>query len=124
MRSQFLILAVFLGACLLSLFLQYLLKRGQSYARQDIDPKTTPDLPREPTPPASRVMPSRATPLPTAAPLAVPHQRTPSRLGSLRDVRRGMVLMTILGPCRALEPPELQSVSQPNSLKFVDDRSD
>ena len=28
-----------------------------------------------------------------------------TRLGSLRDLRRGIVLMTILGPCRALERP-------------------
>jgi hypothetical protein len=30
--------------------------------------------------------------------------RAPSRLGSHREVRRGIVLLTVLGPCRALEP--------------------
>jgi anti-sigma factor RsiW len=30
--------------------------------------------------------------------------RVPSSLGSHREVRRGIVLMTVLGPCRALEP--------------------
>jgi uncharacterized protein YqfA (UPF0365 family) len=29
----------------------------------------------------------------------------PGRLGSHRDVRRGLVFMAILGPCRALESP-------------------
>jgi len=33
-----------------------------------------------------------------------PHGRAP--LGGLRAVRHGIVLMTILGPCRALEPPD------------------
>lgn len=35
-----------------------------------------------------------------------PGPRRPRALGSLADVRRGIVLMTILGPCRALEAPE------------------
>jgi len=30
--------------------------------------------------------------------------RAPSRLGSQWEVRRGIVVMTVLGPCRALEP--------------------
>jgi hypothetical protein len=36
---------------------------------------------------------------------AAPGGRAPSRLGSHREVRRGIVLITVLGPCRALEPP-------------------
>ena len=43
------------------------------------------------------------SPLPTMAPPVV--SQAHSRLGSLREVRRGIILMTILGPCRALEPP-------------------
>ncbi len=35
-----------------------------------------------------------------------PGPRRPRALGGLADVRRGIVLMTILGPCRALETPE------------------
>jgi hypothetical protein len=45
----------------------------------------------------------RATGMVVASPAA--GGRTPARLGSHRDVRRGIVLMTILGPCRALESP-------------------
>jgi hypothetical protein len=29
------------------------------------------------------------------------------RLGSIREMRRGIVLMTVLRPCRGLEPPDL-----------------
>jgi hypothetical protein len=48
-----------------------------------------------------------ASPRPPAAarvrPAAGRRRRGP--LGSLSDVRRGVVMMTLLGPCRALEPP-------------------
>ena len=46
-------------------------------------------------------------PLPAAAPPATIRRQTRAPVGNLRDVRRGIVLMTILGPCRALEPPGL-----------------
>jgi hypothetical protein len=98
---------LFLVVWLLNLFLQYLRKRGQSEARREIDPHAPPVRPRTPTPLPPRVMAPRAPPVPAVAPLVASHPRTPSRLGSPREVRRGMVLMTILGPCRALEPPEL-----------------
>jgi len=29
-----------------------------------------------------------------------------SLLGTTRDVRRGIVIMTLLGPCRAFDPPD------------------
>jgi hypothetical protein len=45
----------------------------------------------------------RATEMVVASPAA--GVRMPTRRGSHRDVRRGIVLMTILGPCRALESP-------------------
>ena len=44
--------------------------------------------------------------------LTVATQRSRSRfsrrslLGNTRDVRRGMIIMTILGPCRAFDPPD------------------
>jgi hypothetical protein len=74
-----------------------------------------PPVPRaEPELPAMRPLPRVITALPEPAPapratrpvgvpVAEPRRRTPYRL-SARDVHRGMVLMTILGPCRALEP--------------------
>ncbi len=36
-------------------------------------------------------------------------RRTPKKInihpGNLQEMRRGIILMTVLGPCRALEPP-------------------
>ena len=68
--------------------------------------------PRGHRPPPAVVEPRRAQEEPSTAPprLAVspdrPRQRSRGRLESRRAVRRGIVLMTILGPCRALEPPD------------------
>lgn len=39
-------------------------------------------------------------------PLARSHFTKRSLLGTSRDVRRGIILMTILGPCRAFDPPD------------------
>ena len=33
------------------------------------------------------------------------HKKTRIQPGNLQEMRRGIVLMTILGPCRAFEPP-------------------
>ena len=48
---------------------------------------------------------TRRTPLPTVAPPTA-RRRARSPVRSLRSVRRGIVLMTILGPCRAFDSPE------------------
>lgn len=42
--------------------------------------------------------------LPTMMPAS--RRRLGVRLGSLREMQRGIVLMTVLGPCRGLEPPD------------------
>jgi hypothetical protein len=33
--------------------------------------------------------------------------------GNRQDLRRAVIAMTVLGPCRALEPPDLQDASRP-----------
>jgi len=48
---------------------------------------------------------SRDMPVPTVVPPVATRRRASSPLGSLQEVRRGIVLMTLLGPCRALESP-------------------
>jgi hypothetical protein len=63
------------------------------------EPAAEPKKPRE-TPRRVRVPQTTGTP-------AVPARRPRrSPVGSLGDARRGIVLRTILGPCRALEPFE------------------
>jgi hypothetical protein len=54
-------------------------------------------------PPRPRRRPAPSAPPPSDLP--VTRRRRRSRLGTLREVRRGIVLMTILGPCRGAEPP-------------------
>jgi hypothetical protein len=44
--------------------------------------------------------------VPAVEPRVAIRQRVPRRFGSRRDIRRGIVLMTILGLCRALDPPD------------------
>jgi hypothetical protein len=84
------------------------LRRRQPEVPQDVERQEPPivvHVPRPQTPPA--VAPRR-TPPPAVPPLVAIRQRAPVGLGSRQDVRRGIVLMTILGPCRALEPPEFR----------------
>lgn len=65
--------------------------------------------PPSPPPPApqrsrGRVAPSR---VPDTAPaLGESHFIRNALLENPQDARRGMILMTLLGPCRALDPPE------------------
>ncbi len=110
MRSPYFIPAMFIIAWLLSLALSVLRKRAQNEAQQEVDPKAMSTSTRELSAPILLPLGGRVPgdrPLPVVVPLVDRHPQTFSRLGSSQEVRRGMVLMTILGPCRALEPPEL-----------------
>jgi hypothetical protein len=78
------------------------------------------DRPRD-LEPGARTAPTRVLSPPAPAPAPVLHARDSprvrvtatgtetramhGRLGSYGDIRRGLVLMAILGPCRALDPP-------------------
>lgn len=112
MREQLLIFALFLLVLLFRSFFADLLKKRQRAAPREVEPEVPAVPPRVRTlppppvarPPVPREGP-RGMPLPTVGPPVATHRRAPSRLGSLREVRRGIVLMTILGPCRALELP-------------------
>jgi hypothetical protein len=80
-------------------------------------PEALPPRVRIPSPPlASAFGGPREGPVGAPAPAAVPpvaiRRQARAPVGSLRDVRRGIVLMTILGPCRALEPPGLPTSIQ------------
>lgn len=69
--------------------------RGAQRPPPATTPRRSSEAPRAP----------RTAPLPVAVRPARPQPRARAPLGGLRAVRRGVVLMTILGPCRALEPP-------------------
>jgi hypothetical protein len=63
---------------------------------------------RAPAPPPAAPAPvARAVPPPQARPPLPPRRRSVARLFRTRkDLRHAIVLMTVLGPCRALEPHE------------------
>jgi hypothetical protein len=59
------------------------------------------------TPPAAPAPVARTAPKPQAAPPLPSRRRSGARLFRTRkDLRHAIVLMTVLGPCRALEPHE------------------
>jgi hypothetical protein len=49
---------------------------------------------------------SRTTPLPMAAPPQVGRRRAQPLFRSRAEVRRAIIGMTVLGPCRAQDPPD------------------
>jgi hypothetical protein len=67
--------------------------------------QATPAPPPTPRASHSRVHGPQAPIIST--PISVSHVTKRSLLGTIRDVRRGMILMAILGPCRAFDPPRL-----------------
>jgi hypothetical protein len=68
-----------------------------------LPPRPAPAPGRPPAPSRPREGPIRA-PLPAVAPPAAKRREARWPVASLRDARRGIVLMTLLGPCRAVEP--------------------
>lgn len=75
---------------------------------QEQDPTETALQPLEPPTPEPTVQPElprpARAPLAAAMPLAVASRPRCSPVGSLAEARRGIVLRTVLGPCRAQEP--------------------
>jgi hypothetical protein len=114
-RDQLLILAGLAFVLLINFITRLLRRRREREAPRGIEPETPRSPPRAHRLPSSVVEPQRAragpqdAPLPLAVPPYAARRRARSSLGSLREVRHGIVLMTILGPCRALEPPGPQA---------------
>jgi hypothetical protein len=111
-RAQLFILVMVALVLLINLLARVLRRWVKGDTPRGIEPEAPQIPPRGHRPPPPVVEPRRAregpysAPLPRAVPPAAARQRAHSRLGSPRAVRRGIVLMTVLGPCRALEPPD------------------
>ncbi len=112
--EPFLYLLLFLFIALLSMVMRWL--RGEFEKSAELEEKSKPiGLFQEiPTPvvyaeerPPPRARERRISEVLSMA-LARPRRR-PKKVkihpGNLHEMRRGIVLMTVLGPCRALEPP-------------------
>lgn len=136
--EQLIILGIFLVMGLVNFVLERLRKRGRTAQPQDYDHdipaeeidldealwrERTADLPPGPEPasmPAPgpsppRVPSGRAATPSVAAPVSPPRPptramqgRRPRRRIDPREARRGVVLMTILGPCRGIDPPAVR----------------
>jgi hypothetical protein len=112
MRLEQILIILLLFVFLLLSMLVERLKRRQRQASREVKPTVPPVPMRAPMPVPPRTVGSRrpraeprVTPLPMGA---APRVRSPRAYAYVRnqcEVRRGIVLMTILGPCRALELP-------------------
>jgi hypothetical protein len=120
--EQLVFLALFLLFALLNLIVRLFRERAAKPPDTAPPPLRRPPPPRPPEPLArpaparvaqppapAPVVPGPAAPA-LAAPAAAPARRRPrARLGGPRDLRRAVVLMTVLGPCRALEAEEREA---------------
>lgn len=110
--EQWLFFAIFIAVGLFNLLGRWLKRRMEEQARQNAPAE--PRVERFPEieireMPAPRRMPAPPPPEPVAP--AVPARRpavrevarVPTRLGGRTDLRRAIVLMSVLGPCRGLE---------------------
>ena len=61
---------------------------------------------RPPAAPVAAMQVPEPRPAPRGVPPPSPPAATRRLFGSRQDLRHAIVLMTVLGPCRALEPPE------------------
>jgi hypothetical protein len=110
-REQLLILVVLAFVLLINLVARVLRQWVKGDAPRGIEPETPPIPPRGHRLPPAVVRSRRAREgshsalLPLTVPPSAARRRARMPVGSLRAVRRGIVLMTILGPCRGLEPP-------------------
>jgi hypothetical protein len=110
-RQQLLIL-VSLAVVLLINFVRHMLKRRAEARALRTRTSDVSEIPRPARQPPLPVAPGRfqdvsgAVPLSLAVSRLTPRLQRRAPLGGLQAVRRGVVLMTILGPCRALEPPD------------------
>jgi hypothetical protein len=103
-----LLLLLILGVVLwlVNVVLPAWMKRQQRDAARDVGPPGLPEVPRpRPLAPAREAVRPGAL-VPVVEPRVAIRQHALVRLGNRRDVRRAIVLMTILGPCRALDPPD------------------
>lgn len=113
--GQILLLFLFILAPLINFAMRRIRKSVESetpadkpvldtHRRARATPKSSP-----PTPRASRNE-VRASQAPTAIPLSRGRFSKRSLLWTTRDARHGIILMTVLGPCRASDSPESRRV--------------
>ena len=102
-------------AIVLFLLAQRAARRRQQEEQAEAAAKPAPPAEEQPiediwgrTPAAARAPAPAARPAPLPAPAEPSRRRVPVRalLDDKRGLRRAIILMTVLGPCRAQEPPQ------------------
>jgi hypothetical protein len=110
--EQIILLMIFILAPLINFVMQRVrrrlehhIPREESVTQMRRQPQATP--PPSPVPREARERPPSRAQAPTvSAPLRRGRFIKRSLLGDIRGVRRGIILMTVLGPCRAFDPPD------------------
>ncbi len=109
--EQILILLMFIVLPLLNMLFQRAKRRSEDkHPEDEFGPKVaqlaqaTPAPPPTPRASRNRVHGSQAPTVSTP----LPRRRSVKKLtlGSRREIRRGIILMAILGPCRTFDPPD------------------
>ena len=108
----------FVAVVLFNIFAQRAARRRQQEeaAHAPAEPPVAEDAPlediwgRKPAPPPLAPVIVAPPPLPAPSAPSVPQRAHPVRalLREPRDLRRAVILMMVLGPCRAQEPPDRQ----------------
>jgi hypothetical protein len=107
-RTQVLLVAALVLAPLFSVLMRTVMRYLEADRPGSLEPRAR-SVPSPgsspPAPVAAPVLHARDTPRGRVIETVAETRAMPGRLGGHRDVRRGLVLMAILGPCRALESP-------------------
>lgn len=111
--EQIIVLMIFILAPLINFVMQRVRRRLEPHVppeesvtqmrRQQPQPTLPPSLVRRE---ARERPPPRAQAATVSAPIRRARFIKKSLLGDIRDVRRGIILMTVLGSCRAFDPPD------------------
>lgn len=109
--EQLLLLALFLLVVFAGSLARWLKARMEAARPPETRPPAGVTVRRPPRPLGEPAMPARTPPVTSAQPSPPPpvetRRRSPRpRLGEGSDLRRAIVLMAVLGPCRALEREE------------------
>jgi hypothetical protein len=109
--EQIILLIIFILGPLISILMRRLGRRRQNQSperepvtlmrRQGRISETAPSIAR-----VSRTRGDASEPPTVSAPRYTSRFNKSSLLGTRRELRRGIIIMTLLGPCRASEPPE------------------
>jgi hypothetical protein len=107
--EPFVYLAIFLFLALLTVLGRWLNEkiREEIHLRDLFGPAESPTQPQDLTTPGAPKALTQEAITPSSRPSSLRNRRMriKTALHNKQDLRQGMVLITVLGPCRALEPP-------------------